>query len=658
MGIQKILTMLCLVIFSPMSIFALSILTTDNINLKQRIGSLQGRVVFGEKVFLVQAIGQYHIRGKALELEITDLIRNNQKLHLSQNARTTQNIPPNLWIRKGSLLHFSCENADEIAKILGVSSEEYKQLENSTDCANATSNASTENNKPSGVGAGIDKQGVIGVDGSSGTSSYTDGNVGGFNNNSFQNSSSGSSNDGSSLQNFSNGGSLNNGIYPLPLPTESGGNNSNTDSGIPSSSATDSTNLPYSMQYCKVPEFDAATNQFKLFVIGKDGTCQEMNAYRDDTKCSYRYDFEKGKAIKQTQFYYVDKENKTQYIGGCVDLHGAQYAMQLYKDDSKCTLSQTSDKDYGMGQSQSFQTQIVFRGMDNLLHVAIDCADYARVQDRIVRYEKNSNTKQMTPIVDQYYEDPITKKQVILNRGVESKLSSQYQEYACGKWVYDDAKLQAYRPTMLKSYDAINGVYIEVTPCDFESGIKSGKITVPYAKLPATETTLDTKTTSHQFFLTLAREHSGVCYNVRQHNCPIIDSNANQAWASTYVTTTTEIKQPYQRPAQDGETPTIYTITTQTNAIKRSTQVSDASIGLSDLYMQFVEVQEGYYKDNTIKTSEKFLKWQQASVRPGNGSCEQLEMVGDYMGSRVKEWVPNMYTRCSRHGQYVYDSTW
>ncbi len=59
-----------------------------------------------------------------------------------------------------------------------------------------------------------------------------------------------------------------------------------------------------------------------------------------------------------------------------------------------------------MGKTQTFQTEIVFRGMDNLIHVAVPCSDYARVQDRIVRYEKNDKTQTLTPIVDQYYNDP------------------------------------------------------------------------------------------------------------------------------------------------------------------------------------------------------------------------------------------------------------
>ncbi|GAA8134481.1 hypothetical protein HpKG115_00310 [Helicobacter pylori] len=138
--------------------------------------------------------------------------------------------------------------------------------------------------------------------------------------------------------------------------------------------------------------------------------------------------------------------------------------MQLYKDDSKCALQTTSDKGYGMGKTRTFQTEIVFRGMDNLIHVAVPCSDYARVQDRIVRYEKNDKTQTLTPIVDQYYNDPNNpNKQQILNRGIATQLSSQYQEFACGQWEYNDAKLEAKRPTMLKSYNKLNGEWVEVT---------------------------------------------------------------------------------------------------------------------------------------------------------------------------------------------------
>ncbi|GAA7044124.1 hypothetical protein HpCHC98_06910 [Helicobacter pylori] len=58
-----------------------------------------------------------------------------------------------------------------------------------------------------------------------------------------------------------------------------------------------------------MPEL-SPNNTMKLDIIAKDGSCISMNALRDDTKCAYRYDFEAGKAIKQTQYYYVDGKTK------------------------------------------------------------------------------------------------------------------------------------------------------------------------------------------------------------------------------------------------------------------------------------------------------------------------------------------------------------
>ncbi|EJB29964.1 hypothetical protein HPNQ4228_0637 [Helicobacter pylori NQ4228] len=33
---------------------------------------------------------------------------------------------------------------------------------------------------------------------------------------------------------------------------------------------------------------------------------------------------------------------------------------------------------------------------------------------------------------------------------------------------------------MLKSYNKLNGEWVEITPCNFEAGIKSGAVVSPY----------------------------------------------------------------------------------------------------------------------------------------------------------------------------------
>ncbi len=387
----------------------------------------------------------------------------------------------------------------------------------------------------------------------------------------------------------------------------------------------------------------------KLDVIAKDGSCISMNALRDDTKCAYRYDFEAGKAIKQTQYYYVDRENKTQNIGGCVDLQGAQYAMQLYKDDSKCALQTTSDKGYGMGKTQTFQTEIVFRGMDNLIHVAVPCSDYARVQDRIVRYEKNDKTQTLTPIVDQYYNDPSNpNKQQILNRGIATQLSSQYQEFACGQWEYNDAKLEAKRPTMLKSYNKLNGEWVEVTPCNFEAGIKSGAVVSPYVMgVPSSKVLSDT-TTSHYFKIERKnygeREQCQKPYGVNRcqpqyfHTDPSITD-----WNAIYKTTTTQTTQPYLRPAQDNESPTTYNLITTQTTINRTQSVLKNELHLSNDYLKYVEIYQGYYKDNELKQSQGYIDWSNYYLNQNEGFCSQYNIWSEStkIGKNWYHWRDN-----------------
>ncbi|WP_236635744.1 competence protein [Helicobacter pylori] len=428
--------------------YALSVITTKEIDANLPNGAIESRVVLGKRVFKVEAHG-FYFRNNAtnsIDIEITSLLRDNQSFPLTSPAKTSLKIPPNAKIKKSTILVLKGENAEEVAKILGISKEEYQKLENTAqtnatndpmyantpfsngsdssvydnnpnspnnnaingkdgvngssgygingnDGINGSSGSNGNNSNNNAVGSGIDTDGVLGVDGVNGSNSSSGGSVGGYENN-FTNHGSTNNNTGGHDNfdnNSSSGGGLGNGGF-FPIPFGNGGTNNsnnptNTTSPTNGSSSNNATNPNsqennYSSQYCKAPKL-SPNNTMKLDVIAKDGSCISMNALRDDTKCTYRYDFEAGKAIKQTQYYYVDRENKTQNIGGCVDLQGAQYAMQLYKDDSKCALQTTSDKGYGMGKTQTFQTEIVFRGMDNLIHVAVPCSDNQTILKRI-----------------------------------------------------------------------------------------------------------------------------------------------------------------------------------------------------------------------------------------------------------------------------------
>ncbi|PDW17172.1 competence protein [Helicobacter pylori] len=698
--------------------YALSVITTKEIDANLPNGAIESRVVLGKRVFKVEAHG-FYFRNNAtnsIDIEITGLLRDNQSFPLTSSAKTSLKIPPSAKIKKSTILVLKGENAEEVAKILGISKEEYQKLENitqtkaandpmyaNTPFSNGSDSSAYDNNLNSpnnnaingkdgangsngygvngndgvngnngshsnnnAIGSGIDTDGVLGVDGVNGSSSSSGGSVGGYENN-FTNHGSTNNNTGG-YDNFNNnsssGGSLGNGgLFPIPFgngDTNNSNNPTNTTSPTNGSSSNSATNPSsqennYSSQYCKAPEL-SPNNTMKLDVIAKDGSCISMNALRDDTKCAYRYDFEAGKAIKQTQYYYVDRENKTQNIGGCVDLQGAQYAMQLYKDDSKCALQTTSDKGYGMGKTQTFQTEIVFRGMDNLIHVAVPCSDYARVQDRIVRYEKNDKTQTLTPIVDQYYNDPSNpNKQQILNRGIATQLSSQYQEFACGQWEYNDAKLEAKRPTMLKSYNKLNGEWVEVTPCNFEAGIKSGAVVSPYVMGVSSSKVLSDITTSHYFRIERKnygeREQCQKPYGINRcqpqyfHTDPSITD-----WSATYKTTTTQTTQPYLRPAQDNESPTTYNLITTQTTINRTQSVLKNELHLSNDYLKYVEIYQGYYKDNDLKQSQGYIDWTNYYLNQNEGFCSQYSIWSENtkIGKNWYRWHNNKISCAQR----------
>ena len=63
------------------------------------------------------------------------------------------------------------------------------------------------------------------------------------------------------------------------------------------------------------------------------------------------------------------------------------------------------------------------------------------------------------------------------------------KEFACGKWVYDDENLQAYRPSILKRVDEDKQTATDITPCDYSTAEnKSGKIITPYTKISVHKT--------------------------------------------------------------------------------------------------------------------------------------------------------------------------
>ncbi|EMG83696.1 hypothetical protein HMPREF1393_00406 [Helicobacter pylori GAM103Bi] len=243
--------------------YALSIITTKEIDANLLNGAIESRVVLGKRVFKVEAHGFYFRNNAAnsIDIEITSLLRDNQSFPLTSPARTSLKIPPNAKIKKSTILVLKGENAEEVAKILGVSKEEYQKLENiaqtnvtndpmyaDTPFSNGSDSSAYDNNPNSpsnnaingndgvngssgsngvneshsnnnAVGSGIDTDGVLGVDGVNGSSSSSGGSVGGYENN-FTNHGSTNNNTGG-YDNFNNGnssgGSLGNGGFSLFL---------------------------------------------------------------------------------------------------------------------------------------------------------------------------------------------------------------------------------------------------------------------------------------------------------------------------------------------------------------------------------------------------------------------------------------------------------
>ncbi len=119
--------------------YALSVITTKEIDANLPNGAIESRVVLGKRVFKVEAHG-FYFRNNAtnsIDIEITSLLRDNQSFPLTSSAKTSLKIPPNAKIKKSTILVLKGENAEEVAKILGISKEEYQKLENTAQ-TNAT----------------------------------------------------------------------------------------------------------------------------------------------------------------------------------------------------------------------------------------------------------------------------------------------------------------------------------------------------------------------------------------------------------------------------------------------------------------------------------------------------------------------------------------
>ncbi|WP_212868014.1 collagen-like protein [Helicobacter pylori] len=444
-NVFKILMSLCLV--TSIS-HALVIQTMQDWNLRKN-SEFKAFVVVGNKVQEnTLAMGHYKVsKNRAnLSISVTHIKKGNDYKTLQSPPNAIKEIKGRLVLKKDTRIVLGGENDSEMSNAIGVSKSTYTSSKN---------------------GKGFSGSGTSGMGYASGYGVTS--NNAGSNGTSANGVNGTSGNNGAKGENGSSGANGANGT--------SGANGNNSANGGAASADSHYTN-----EFCTAPIRNG--NTMSLDIVDRNGSCFKMQAFRNDNVCQYSYDFENMKAIKQTQFYFINRENKSVNIGGCVDLYGKQFEFTMYEDANKCKLDTTTDKGYGSGSASFFQTEILFRGLDNLIHVAKGCTDFAGVQEQLVKYDNDPATRTVQRVVNQYYVDPITKQKVFISHNVVSRLKFSYQTYACGKWQFDDAKLEAYRPTQIRIFDTVANQYYNITGCDYTSDMgKVPKIVQPYTKI-------------------------------------------------------------------------------------------------------------------------------------------------------------------------------
>lgn len=427
-----------------------------------------------------------------------------------------------------------------------------------------------------------------------------------------QTTSSGGQNggSGSSVGNISVGGSGSTGGGSIPyLPITSSGKDTNGD-----------TTTTWSAQYCKVPEF--LENAIKLSVIDKDGNCVEKFAVRDDTKCEYRFDFANNKAIKQTQFYYVDNENKIQNVGDCVDLVGKEYEAELYKDDTKCTLDETDKGNDDKGIF--YTTQILFRGIDGLIQEATGCIAYGNVKEDLVEYKKDDKSKTSRRIVNQYYIDPYTNDKVYINQYVLTDKQFAWEEKACGEWEMDDNLLQGKKRTQISFFDNIEGKESLITSCDYSvEGGKQSEYILKYQKIKGVDQEREIKRESKNFSIPKYTSYTKRCtdsFNDKTHTG--WTHRGTTSWTSTYITYDVTKYEVYLRP--DGSEFKKYADPNNKGETftetRRSEVVASNGIGTDEKWRTYYEIHTKNYANPTIENSGEYQSWVFSKVG-GNRTC-------------------------------------
>lgn len=598
----------------------IDIILDEDINFANTQGVLSSSVVYNNQNF--QAMGTYRV-GKDLRVvfEIDRLIKGQKLSMLDKKPKVTKRLnDANSKLAKGTKLTLKGENKKEFRDF----AEQIKSLNNSKSNTNISKGSGSGSNSSGGSGS------IGGGSAGSGTSNI---------NSSERLSGTGSRiNSGTSTNKPNTGGSGSIGNVSIG----NGGSGSGTiqppyvTPGINTSPSTDSegnkTTELWSSQFCSVPEF--LDNAIRLNVVDKNGDCVEKMAVRDDTKCEYRYDFANNKAIKQTQFYYVDNENKVQNVGDCVDLKGPEYEAELYKDDTRCSLEHT-DKDYNGGIGSFFVTQILFRGIDGLIHEATDCIAYGNVEEELVEHILDDKARTAQRVVNQYYIDPYTSEKVYLTKGIRTDAIFSYVETSCGDWEMDDIALEGKKRTEITFYDDVEYKQFNVTSCDFSTqGGKQSQYLMKYTNLSATykEQELSRRSETYNIQKQTTRywttSDSWTC-GFKKCNCKgnkwAIDTNKNVNWTTTYVTKDVTDYETYQRP--DGS---IYQLNKSPQGekfqrIDREVKINKNDFNLTEDWLLFWEIHNKYYVDKTTEQSNNYQSWLSSKYKKG-GSCSVYEV--------------------------------
>ncbi len=241
------------------------------------------------------------------------------------------------------------------------------------------------------------------------------------------------------------------------------------------------------------------------------------------------------------------------------------------------------------------------------------------------------------------------------------------KEFACGKWVYDDENLQAYRPSILKRIDEDKQTATDITPCDYSNAEnKSGKIITPYTKVslhkiePLEEP--QTFEAKNNFTILQARSSTEKCKRARKRKdgtirqCYVIEEPLKQAWESQYQITSQLVKAVYERPKQDDQIePTFYETNELSYSSTRKSEVKQNELKLDNKFMEFVEVYEGHYLNDIVKESNEYKEWVKNHVRLKEGVCMVLEIEEQPRAKSTPLSVENSKVVCVKKGNYLFN---